>query len=494
MTKLFYVVAMVVLVAILACGGEEGTEAPTGTSAQQATVVGTTTPESTAKPLPTPTPEPTATPVPTPMPEPTLTPVPAPTEAPAVMTGMGAITPLLLDDPLAIAGELSEAELACAAGVADLSRLLQIFSAPEHASPEELTQLIGCLEDETVLRLFVTTIVGLEDPLSKETSECVRAGMEGIDARAVILSGMAGDEQAAMMGSMAAFTLILTCLNEEEFAAAAPALDIDPEEREGFLCLMGELGGADKLAAAFSGQDEQAMLALIGATISCGLEMEGDAMPPQMPTTSPAPTPEGVTTPSSSTGTATEGGPITVLPIDDPLRMASELSPEEIACLAGGTDISDLTQILSAPELASPEQQGLILGCFEDETVLRMFLTGFIGDSGSLSEETSMCIRGGASGVDLRSMMLAGEEDEAAMVGAMSVMFIMASCLNEEEFEEIAPAMGMASDDRESFECVMQTMGGPEGMAATFAAEDEASFAALVGAIFTCGLEMGPGP
>ena len=263
MTKLFYVVAMVVLVAILACGGEDGTEAPTGTSAQQATVVGTTTPESTATPLPTPTPEPTATPVPTPMPEPTLTPVPAPTEAPAVMTGMGAITPLLLDDPLAIAGELSEAELACAAGVADLSRLLQIFSAPEHASPEELTQLIGCLEDETVLRLFVTTIVGLEDPLSKETSECVRAGMEGIDARAVMLSGMAGDAQAAMMGSMATFLTILTCLSDDEFAVAAPRLGVPVEDREGLLCLVDELDGPAAFAAAISGQDEQAMLALI---------------------------------------------------------------------------------------------------------------------------------------------------------------------------------------------------------------------------------------
>ena len=232
------------------------------------------------------------------------------------------------------------------------------------------------------------------------------------------------------------------------------------------------------------------MLALIGATISCGLEMEGDAMPHQMPTTSPAPTPEGTTTPSSSTGTATEGGPITVLPIDDPLSMASEFSQDEMACLTGVADISVLTQVFSAPELVSPEQQGQILGCLDDETVLRLFLTGLIGDSGPLSEETSMCIRGGASGADLRSMMLAGEEDEAAMMSGMSVMFIVASCLNDEEFEEIAPAMGMASDDRESFECVMQAMGGPEGMAATIAAEDEASFAALFGAVFTCGLQM----
>ena len=192
-----------------------------------------------------------------------------------------------------------------------------------------------------------------------------------------MLSGMAGDAQAAMMGSMATFLTILTCLSDDEFAVAAPRLGVPVEDREGLLCLVDELDGPAAFAAAISGQDEQAMLALFGAAISCGLEMEGDAMPPQMPTTSPAPTPKGTTTPSSSTGTATEGGPITVLPIDDPLSMASEFSQGEMACLTGVADISVLTQILSAPELASPEQQGQILGCLEDETVLRMFLTGF---------------------------------------------------------------------------------------------------------------------
>ena len=38
---------------------------------------------------------------------------------------------------------------------------------------------------------------------------------------------------------------------------------------------------------------------------------------------------------------------------------------------------------------------------------MRLFLTGLIGQAGTLSEETSECIRGGFSGFDLRSMMLA---------------------------------------------------------------------------------------
>ena len=180
-----------------------------------------------------------------------------------------------MDDPLNVAGELSEAELACASGVADPGRLLQIFSAPEQADTDELSQLINCMEDETVLRLFITDLVGLEEPLSEEASACVRSGMEGVDARSVILSGMAGDAAAAMTGSMTSFLLVLTCLDDDEFAAAAPALGVPVDEREGMLCLLGEIGGPEKFAAAFSGQDGEAMLALLGAAITCGVEMEG---------------------------------------------------------------------------------------------------------------------------------------------------------------------------------------------------------------------------
>ena len=181
----------------------------------------------------------------------------------------------MLDNPLNVAGELSDAELACASGVADLGRLLQIFSAPEQADPDEISQLINCMEDETVLRLFLTQLVGLDEPLSEEASACVRAGIDGDAARDVIQSGMSGDAQSAMAGSMSAFFLVLTCFNEEEFAAAAPSLGVPVDDREGMLCLLGELGGPEKVMAAFSGQDEDAMMALLGAAITCGLEMEG---------------------------------------------------------------------------------------------------------------------------------------------------------------------------------------------------------------------------
>ena len=419
---------------------------------------------------PTSTPEPT--PTPTVVPDPTPTPAPTQTEPPAAVAP-GQIRPLQLDDPLKVAGELSEAELACAAGVADIGTLLQIFAAPDQADLDELSQLIGCLEDETVLRLFVTEIAGLEEPLSVEASDCVREGMEGVDARSAMLSGMAGDEQSAMMGAMSSFFLILTCLNDEEFAAAAPSLGIPVEEREGMFCLLEELGGPENLIAAFSGEDEEAMMGLFGALVTCGLE-EG-APPPDPGPTSP-PGPEDTS----------------MMPSDPLATVLPGLSDAELACLSGVGVTPAMLQDPSALDAATPEQQAQVLGCFSDETLTNLFLSGLVGDPSRLSPQTSACIHTGMEGIDLRGVMSAGYagDEQAAMVGGMSAMFLTVSCLNDEELEAAGPTLGMTPEDREGLQCVMEQMGGPEGMAEAFSAEDESGFIALLGAAFTCDLDI----
>ena len=194
------------------------------------------------------------------------------------MTGTsGGIALLRMDDPEAIASELSEEELACVAGVDDVDTLLQLLAAPEQASPEQQTQLVGCLEDETLLRLFLTGLLGETGPLSVETSDCLRGGMEGIDLRAVLTASDAGDEQTAMIGGMSALFLTLGCLNEEEFTAAAPALDMSPEDRESLQCVLAQLGGAEGMAQTLGSGGEAGFMALFGAAIGCGLQMEGIA-------------------------------------------------------------------------------------------------------------------------------------------------------------------------------------------------------------------------
>ncbi len=475
MSKLIYFMALVALVALLACGGDDATEAPDDTAAPQPTTAPTAMIEPTATPVPTNTPAPTNTPVTAPTNTPEPTPAPQPTEAPAPPAQSAeAIRPLHLDDPLNVAGELSDAELACASGVADLNRLLQIFSAPELAEPDEISQLINCMEDETVLRLFITQLVGLDEPLSIEASACVRAGIDGAVARDVIQSGMSGDAGSALQGSMSAFFLVLTCFNEEEFAAAAPSLGVPVDDREGMLCLADALGGPEMLMAAFSGQDEDAMMALLGAAVTCGLEMEGGPMQ------GPPPTFEA--TPESMTGAQT-AAIVSVL---------AGLSADELNCLAGAGISPEMLQDPSAMDSATPEQQAQVLGCFTDETVTNLFLSGLVGDPSQLSPETSACIHTGMESIDLRGVMTAGPsgDQQAAMVGAMSAMFLTVSCLSDEELEAAGPALGMRPEDRDGLECVMGELGGPEGMAGVLSAEDESGIIKLFEAAFTCGLDL----
>ena len=99
--------------------------------------------------------------------------------------------------------------------------------------------------------------------------------MEGVDLRSVMQAGSTGDEQAAMVGGMSAFFLTLSCLNEEEFAAAAPTLDMTPDDRESLGCVLEELGGPEGLTEIFGAEDESGIMALFGAALGCGLQMEG---------------------------------------------------------------------------------------------------------------------------------------------------------------------------------------------------------------------------
>jgi hypothetical protein len=175
--------------------------------------------------------------------------------------------------------------------------------------------------------------------------------------------------------------------------------------------------------------------------------------------------------------------------MDDPVAMMSQFSESELACVAGTAETDRLLQLLAMPELASPEEQTQLIGCMEDETVLRLFLTGFIADYGQLSEETSMCIRTAMEGVDLRSIMLAGigGDEETAMVGSMTVLNPTFSCLNEEEMEAIVPDTGMAPGGMEISQCVMEALGGPEGMATSLQPGDESGILAIFGAAMECG-------
>ena len=194
----------------------------------------------------------------------------------------------MLDDPEAVAAELSNQELTCLAGVADVARLLTIFNDPSMATAEEQTKLIGCLQDETLTRMFLTGLIQDMGALSTETSACVRTGFREIDLRSVMLAGLHGDPGTAMTGSMAALFLTMACLNQEEWNAAAPAMDMAPDDREGMQCLLAEMGGPEGMAAALRPGDESGFMAVFAAAAGCGLEMGG---PPSQVPVVPATTP-----------------------------------------------------------------------------------------------------------------------------------------------------------------------------------------------------------
>ena len=138
--------ALVILAALLACG--EQTPTPGGAMATVPASAGA----ATSEPRPV---TPAAEPPETPLPVPTATPgsnaantaTPAnfqdqeatsePTPAPKEDSPNKVITPLMPDDAETFASEVSDCELACMAGTADIERLIRILLGAEQPTPQQ---------------------------------------------------------------------------------------------------------------------------------------------------------------------------------------------------------------------------------------------------------------------------------------------------------------------------------------------------------------------
>ena len=284
MSKLLHFAILVMAAALLACSNPAPTSVPTNSAAPAVTPVPSPMSESTAMPMSTPTPETMATPVSSPAPETTAVPDPAPTTAPTATPEATPtpepevmpepIIPMRMDDPEAFLAGLPDAERSCVSENSDPQALMALLGAPELASPDEAEQLIQCLEDETLMRLFLTGLIGQAGTLSEETSACIRGGFSGFDLRSMMLtSATGGDEEAGMAGGMAAFILTLSCLDEDEWAAAAPALEMAPGDRETLQCVMEALGGPEGVAAALQPAGGGPPAAFFEAAMGCGMPM-----------------------------------------------------------------------------------------------------------------------------------------------------------------------------------------------------------------------------
>ena len=212
------------------------------------------------------------------------------------------------------------------------------------------------------------------------------------------------------------------------------------------------------------------------------------------------PAPTATTAPTQETSKPDSGsGVIAPLNMQDPQALMSVLSPDELSCILQSADPQVLLKLLSAPDSASPEEAEGFITCLEDETLLTFFLVPFTSQTGALSEETSACLRGGFEGIDLRALMLgsyAAPDDQAAMISGMTGFIVMLACLTEEEWEMASPALELGPYNPEGLQCVLDKLGGPEGLAA-MASPDAGPPIALLGAAVECNLaflQPPPGP
>ena len=389
------------------------------------------------------------------------------------------LAPINLKDPEAFMSQLSSAEQSCISENGDPQQLLMLMRGPGPGSPQDAQELIPCLGDETLLRLFLTGLIGQTEPLSAETSTCVRSGFQDFDIATVLLSSSMGPggEAAAMMGSMAGFVLTLSCLNEEEWQMASPRLGLRPEERESLQCVTSQLGGPAGLAAALQPRDGEPPTAYTNAATACGLQMAGGLQMPSAP----------------GPGTPDPTG------MNDTGLLTSELSDAELSCLSENGDPQQLLMLVNSfdPDLASPEERDALARCLEHETLLKIFLKGFTDRTGPLSSDTSACVSAGFQNFDLHAMMLTNPEGpgaQAAMVKGIAGILITLSCLNEDEWKAASPAMNLQPNEREALQCTMNKLGGPEGIVASLESKEGEQPTAFFNAATECGLTIIGGP
>ncbi|MYC84101.1 MAG: PQQ-binding-like beta-propeller repeat protein [Acidimicrobiia bacterium] len=168
-----------------------------------------------------------------------------------------AIAPLRLDGPDDVSGflsEMSDDERSCleenGIGPGELS--LVSGDAPGAEASERTALVIGCLQEETLLRLFLTSLVGLTDPLTPETSACVREALVSIDLHRLLSppAAQSADPVNSLGLGMAALNVSVVCMNDEEWGVYAPRLGMRAEDRESLVCLLERLGGPEALVEA----------------------------------------------------------------------------------------------------------------------------------------------------------------------------------------------------------------------------------------------------
>lgn len=247
MSKVIVLAALVMSLSLLLACSDDDTSmilSPTAISSPTNTLQVT--------PQVTPTRRPDATPTRTV--ETIVTPTPTPSPGGQDSNRAQAIAPLKVGDLKAFLSQLSPVEQTCLSdndiGHQELTQMTGLSPGGSH---EATATIIDCLQDETILRLFLTSLVGLSEPFSTETSICIES---------------------------------VVCMNDDEWDIYAPRLGMQPEFREGVACLFEELGGSAKLADAVQASSLGEPEDLVVAMEACG---EETSQPTSAPDPSPSP-------------------------------------------------------------------------------------------------------------------------------------------------------------------------------------------------------------
>ena len=134
------------------------------------------------------------------------------------------------------------------------------------------------------------------------------------------------------------------------------------------------------------------------------------------------------------------------------------------------------------------------MACLEDDTLTGVFLGMFLGDSGPLGQKTSACLRTGFEWLDLRELMTeetrGREQDDRVGAIFLSGYFTAIACLNQEEWDATAAALGHNPGDQKSIECFLEAVGGPKKLAAALEGTDDDGSVDLYRAMLGCELDF----
>lgn len=189
------------------------------------------------------------------------------------------LAPLSVSDTESFLSGVSGTESRCVSEAVSAGRLGVLLDSPESATEEERLTLMGCLDHETELRLFLTPVLTATGPLSAESAECLRGSFANTDVGGLMLAaasepGANPDPEAAMARAMISSMVSLGCLSEEEFRAASPTMGANPEEYENFQCVLNELGGPERMAQLMHAGDG-IPAPLFEAAFECQVQVEG---------------------------------------------------------------------------------------------------------------------------------------------------------------------------------------------------------------------------